>query len=285
MPGQGKISSAKLIAAITERRRLSLGRFLFAIGIPEVGEVASRAIASLLGRFDYVRTCPAEVLACLPSIGMGVGRVIQDFFSDQVTQKGVKDFFRPDTHFQLEETEPAREAYLCITYSRLLENLGIRKIGKTSTDLLGSKIARISDLLLPQKELTERFEDEELSGELYRYFSDEGNRARALNIDHWIELTGIRKDNAPDGSGATKSAPLLGKSFVFTGSLAKWTRDEAKHAIEQLGGKVSSSVSNRTDFVVVGQDPGGKRAQALKLGVRMINEEEFLRLLNGARTN
>ena len=72
---------------------------------------------------------------------------------------------------------------------------------------------------------------------------------------------------------------LKGKTFVLTGEMEKFTRDEAKENIRSLGGDVSSSVSKKTDYVVVGDDPGSKYDKAKKLGVKIINEEEFEKLL------
>ena len=72
---------------------------------------------------------------------------------------------------------------------------------------------------------------------------------------------------------------LKGKSFVFTGALKSMTRDEASEKVRLLGGDVSSSVSKNTDYVVVGENPGSKYEKAKKLGVKMISEKEFLKLI------
>ena len=72
---------------------------------------------------------------------------------------------------------------------------------------------------------------------------------------------------------------LSGKTFVLTGALKSMTRDEAKNKIRQLGGKVSSFVSKNTDFVVVGESPGSKFQKAKKLGIKMISEKEFLKMI------
>ena len=72
---------------------------------------------------------------------------------------------------------------------------------------------------------------------------------------------------------------MAGKTFVLTGGLDSLSRDEARTLIEGLGGRVSSSVSKKTDFVVVGKDPGSKVDSALKLGIRTLNEEEFKKMV------
>jgi DNA ligase (NAD+) len=76
--------------------------------------------------------------------------------------------------------------------------------------------------------------------------------------------------------------PLLGKTLVLTGTLAQMTRDEARAAIQARGGRVTSAVSQRTDYVVVGAEPGAKAAEAERLGVPVLDEAAFRALLEGA---
>jgi DNA ligase (NAD+) len=82
-------------------------------------------------------------------------------------------------------------------------------------------------------------------------------------------------------AGETAGA-LAGLTFVFTGALRDFTRDEARAEVERRGGRATDSVSGRTDYVVIGADPGAKRAEAESQGVRVIDEEGFKRLLAGA---
>jgi DNA ligase (NAD+) len=83
----------------------------------------------------------------------------------------------------------------------------------------------------------------------------------------------------PEPERIDARGPLAGRSVVLTGSLAKVTRDEAKAEIERRGGKVSGSVSRKTDLVVAGEEAGSKLAKAKELGVKVIGEEEFLEML------
>jgi len=76
------------------------------------------------------------------------------------------------------------------------------------------------------------------------------------------------------------SDQLSGKAFVFTGTLESMTRDEAEGLVASMGGRATSSVSKKTDYVVVGKDPGSKATKARDLGVTILNEEEFKSLLN-----
>jgi DNA ligase (NAD+) len=83
----------------------------------------------------------------------------------------------------------------------------------------------------------------------------------------------------PEPEKVDARGPLAGKTVVLTGGLAKLSRDEAKAEIERRGGKVSGSVSRKTDLVVAGEDAGTKLAKAKELGVNIVGEEEFLALL------
>jgi DNA ligase (NAD+) len=80
-------------------------------------------------------------------------------------------------------------------------------------------------------------------------------------------------------SAVRTAGPLAGKSFVLTGTLEEFTRQEAGKIIKNLGGHVVSSVSRKTDYVVVGRDPGQKYDKAINLGVKILRESEFKKLL------
>lgn len=109
---------------------------------------------------------------------------------------------------------------------------------------------------------------------LVEWFNDENN----LNIIKRMQELGV-KISIEDTKYQIQDTKLAGKIFVLTGELKTWTRDEAKDMIRNKGGDVSSSVSKKTDYVIAGEDPGSKYDKAKELGVAIINEDEFRKLL------
>ena len=104
-----------------------------------------------------------------------------------------------------------------------------------------------------------------------RFFRDRGNR----RVIKRLQKAGV-KITAPS---AKREAPLKGKAFLFTGALEGMTRNEAKDLVEARGGEVVSSAGKGVDYVVVGKEPGSKYAKARELGLTIIDEEEFKRLV------
>ena len=104
------------------------------------------------------------------------------------------------------------------------------------------------------------------------FFANERNRDLVRRLrEAGVRLSGDTKQvHVPAG-------PFTGKTVVFTGGLEKLTRSEAQELVRKLGGTPSGSVSKRTDLVVAGKDPGSKYDKAVKLGIEIITEEEFLK--------
>jgi DNA ligase (NAD+) len=112
----------------------------------------------------------------------------------------------------------------------------------------------------------------EVAQSIQLFFAEEKNRA---SLRRMLDA-GVGIDAPAEARG---ERPLEGKTFVLTGALAAMTRDEAKVRVDALGGKVTSSVSRATNYVVVGAEPGSKARRARDLGVRVLSEGEFLELL------
>ena len=160
-----------------------------------------------------------------------------------------------------------------ITLSRFIYALGIDNVGeKTAQDLAGhfSSLEKIKKSTLEELQKI-RDIGPVVADSIYKWFSQKRN----INFLEKIDKAGIeivREEKVT-------FQPLRGKIFVLTGTLENMSRENAKERIRILGGEVSSSVSKKTDFVVLGQEPGSKYERAKKLGVRIINEKEFFAML------
>lgn len=179
----GEKSAENLVAAIERSKSTTLPRFLFALGIPEVGEATAANLARHFGDLDALARAGIEELEAVPDVGPVVASHVHEFL-------------------------------------RQKENLAV-------------------------------------IGEL---------RKQGVS---WPAAEPVRPE----------ALPLKGKTFVLTGALESMTRDEARERIEKAGGKVTGSVSSKTDFVVVGADPGSKLKKAQALGVAIVDEAGLERVL------
>jgi DNA ligase (NAD+) len=161
---------------------------------------------------------------------------------------------------------------------RLLVAVNIPHVGSHVAQVLARAFLSIDRLAKASVE--ELGEVEEIGPEIARsvhaWFRDKEN----LKLMAKLKKAGVRmKDDAPP---PRPEGPLSGKSIVITGGLASMSRPEAEKAAEEAGAKVLSSVSKKTDFVVVGENPGSKYEKALQLGVETIDEKQFLKRLKGS---
>jgi DNA ligase (NAD+) len=177
-------SAANVHAAIEKSKDTTLGRFVYALGIRNVGEVTAKDLASHFGAIDRIMDADAEQLEEVPDVGPVVAESIAAFFRERHNREVVEQL-------------------------------------------------------------------------------------RAAGV-HW-----------PEGARAKKAAagPFAGKIVVLTGTLGSMGRDDAKERIEAAGGKVTGSVSKKTDYVVAGSEAGSKLDRATELGIRVLDENEFLKLL------
>jgi len=158
--------------------------------------------------------------------------------------------------------------------TNLIFALGIRNVGYHLANVLAKNFRSIDNLAKQSVEdLTEVHEIGPIVAEsIYNFFHNPKN----LKVLEKLKKGGVK---FPEEKVVAKKTPLSGKTFVLTGGLESFTRDEARKIIEDMGGRVSSSVSKKTDFVVVGADPGSKYDKALELKVKTLDEEEFKKLI------
>ena len=157
------------------------------------------------------------------------------------------------------------------TLARFLFAIGIRHVGEVTAQVLAEHFKSLDRLMNASRQDLEAIEGigPEVAASIAQWFSDEKNRTLIKRLmEAGIVIEGQKEEELP----------LKGKSFVFTGSLSRFKREEAKKLVTALGGQVQSTVGKRTDFVVVGENPGSKLEKARKLGVKTITEEEFLEL-------
>jgi len=160
------------------------------------------------------------------------------------------------------------------TLARFLYALGISQVGEVTAKNLAGHFAGLEPLMAADEEALVEVPDigPVVAESITRFFAQSHNREV---IDGLIEAGVHWPDPQSQTAPGADDLPLAGKTFVLTGSLEAFTRDEAKARIEQLGGKVTSSVSGKTDYVVAGADPGSKRDKAEALGVTLLDEAAF----------
>ncbi len=159
--------------------------------------------------------------------------------------------------------------------SRLIHAFGIRFVGKTVARDLANAFGSLKELQNASKEKIEAVEDigPAIAESVAAFFSEEQNKDIVERLDRYGLNLEAEQTNQ-------KSELLAGKKIVLTGSLPTFTRKKAGQIIEENGGKVTSSVSGNTDFVLAGESPGSKKDKALKLGVDIIDEKKFKLMLN-----
>jgi DNA ligase (NAD+) len=157
---------------------------------------------------------------------------------------------------------------------RLIFALGIFGVGENTANLIASHYGTLDNLLNASIDELQQIEGigPIVAESIYKFINDKNN----LRIVNNLKSSGVKFVPV---SIKTKKGPLTGKTFVLTGTLEDFTRKEASDKIENLGGKVTSSVSKKTDYVLAGVNPGSKLDKANKLGVKILNEDDFKKLI------
>ncbi len=279
-----------VVRVIEAKRPRGAKRFTMPAHCPVCGGDVLRLEDEVAYRCQNI-ACPARLKQSLRFFGHrgamdveGLGEKLVDQLVDQGIVNDLADLY----HLDLDELvalermgKKSAENLLAqlerskhTTLPRFLVALGIRQVGEATAKALALHFGELDAIMdATVEQLTEvRDVGPEVAALIHAFFAEERNRA----------LIGrLRKAGVTPAPVSETRGPLAGKKFVLTGGLDSMSRPEAQRRIEGLGGRVTSSVSKDTDYVVVGVDPGSKVKRAEKLGIAQLDEDAFLKLVRG----
>ena len=262
------------------------------IEVPETCPECGTKVVRTEGEVDYRcvnANCPAKLReTILHFAARGVMNIdgMGDALVNQLTERGlvknVADIYKltKDDLLSLERMGDKSAQNILneikkskdLPLERVIYGLGIRMVGERTAQFLAEHFGSMEEF---EKAGVEELQDvnevgPRIAESIVEFFSIAANRKLVERLrDAELTLAGQRKQ---------RGTKLAGKTFVLTGTLAHFTRDEAKKMIEDAGGKVTGSVSKKTDYVVAGADAGSKLDKAKELGVKIIDEDEMQRL-------
>ncbi|HHV62328.1 MAG TPA: NAD-dependent DNA ligase LigA [Firmicutes bacterium] len=280
----------EVVKVVKERRTGNEREFVMPSKCPECGSDVVRLEGEAVARCVGVR-CPAQLREgvlhfasrdAMDIEGMGPAVVTQlldrglvrDFadiyylrFDDIV---GLERMGKKSAQNLLNAIEASKDRGL----ARVVYALGIRHVGENIARVLAEKFGDMENIMRASKEELTAIPEigPRIAESVVAFMSQEANRG----VIRRLREAGVRM--AEDRAGAG-DLPLSGKTFVLTGALEHFTRGEAEEMIRRLGGRTSGSVSRKTDYVVVGRDPGSKYDRARELGVTILDEDGFMKLI------
>ena len=293
----------QVVRVIPDSRPQDSAEFIFPDSCPECGAPAIRPDGEAVRRCTNSLECPAQRLEWLKHFvsrnafdieGLGARQI------DQFVELGWVE--RPADIFRLAERRAALaeldgygeisitnllaaiEARRDIAFERVIFSLGIRQVGQATARLLALHFdapEAMMTALGPEADIDATVAElvaidqvgESMAEDLVGFFRNETNRAAVADL--LAQLSVIPPERPSDDS------PVSGKTIVFTGTLSRMSRAEAKARAESLGAKVSGSVSGKTDYLVAGADAGSKARKAAELGVTVLDEDEWLAMIEG----
>lgn len=286
-----------VIGPIVERRDGSEQPYVFPTQCPVCDTPLERAGDEVAWRCPNLATCPAQVIGrvehfvsrgAMDIVGLGA-RQVEQLVSDG-TIKDVADLYRLTAadFVGREGYGEKRTANLLAAIAaskqrpldRLLIGLGIRYVGSVAAEALARHFGSLSAIMAASPEAIEAIDGlgPAAASSITSFFARDDTRDLVARLaDAGVNM---QADDVPQ----VRSAMLAGKTFVLTGTLPTMTRDEAADLIVAHGGKVTGSVTKKTDYVLAGASPGSKLAKAQSLGVPILDEEGLRALLAAAET-
>ncbi|NVM24639.1 MAG: NAD-dependent DNA ligase LigA [Desulfobacterales bacterium] len=280
----------EVVKVVDSKRTGKERKFTMPDRCPVCGSKAERPLGEALHRCTGI-ACPAQIKENLAHFvskeAMDMDGLGYKFLEQMVDKKIIQDqadlyFLKREDLMKMERMgdKLAENLLNAINESRspsltnLIYALGIRNVGYHLAGVLAKHFKSIDNLAQQTTEdLTQIHEIGPIVAEsIYNFFHNPKN----LRVLEKLRKGGVK---FPAEKVETRVISLSGKTFVLTGGLDSFTRDEARKVIEDMGGRVSSSVSKKTDYVVVGKDPGSKYDSALKLGIQTLDEKDFKEMI------
>ncbi len=302
----------QVVSVVLDKRPKNAKSYSFRQVCPACGSHAVREEGEAVRRCTGALICPAQTVERLRHFvsrnafdieGLGEKQV-QEFFQDGLIMSPVDIFTLQKRDARSTSRLMQREGYgetsvrnlfaaidarRSIELHRLIYALGIRHVGEGNAKLLARHYGTIDVFREAMLAAAKHGTGEGNTSEAYQDLNDIGGVgeivadavveffAEPRNVKALGEL--LREIEVRPAEQPRKSSPVSSKTVVFTGSLTKFTRDEAKAVAERLGAKVAGSVSKKTDYVVAGEDAGSKLTKARELGVAVLSEDDWLKLI------
>ncbi|MHC5060418.1 MAG: NAD-dependent DNA ligase LigA [Planctomycetota bacterium] len=258
----GTKSAENIIHSINESKTRPLWRLIAALGILNVGGQTAQILAEKFDSLDILRKASEKDLKKALTVESEpiIPKIIYDFLKNPVNKKSIQNVI-----------EKHKDQPLWIKINKL----GIKKIGPKRSKNLAQEFCSINEFLEASfedlKKILSKKPDPVIPKSVYDYLHNINNK----NVIDELLAMGVR----PIAPIKKSSDMLSGKTIVVTGTLANFSRNEIKQAIKENGGKDSSSVSKKTDFVLAGKNPGSKLKKAKEFGVKVIDENQFIKLI------
>lgn len=254
-----------ILAGIQASRQRPLANLIYALGIFHVGERTAKQLAQAFGDLTTLTQATEPLLACLPDIGSVVAHSVAYFFSQEDQTSQLKELLAAGVQPQSETRRLPLQDYF------IPERILARLPGANLTESRAQKLWQLAGM-----DWAKLFTDKALPESWQLWCAEPQNHEL---LKQTIALREQLLAVQPEQITSAANEAVAGKTFVLTGTLPSWSRDVAQQHIEECGGKVSGSVSKKTDFVVAGADAGSKLAKAEALGVTILDQSALMTML------